>query len=257
MRAAAALGLMLGACGAVHAAESDDAMVRTGLLADVEDYVSAPVRWRALEWSEVAGTLALTVAAHHYDTRIRSHFTAGSNPIGGNTHDLADYAPAAVVLGGTWLYARWIDDHAGRREAWDMAEAAGLGVVTDEVLKYAAGRERPNETADPNLWHQGSTSFPSNHVTVAFAIGTVLAESGGEDYRWIRRFLGYGLGFGTAYERLNHNAHWLSDEVVSAALGTATAFFVMNRDPRAQQSGFSLLPMPGGAMLTYQRSLGD
>src|SRR6516164_3359556 len=94
--AAAVLGLMLGMVGAVRAAESDDAPVRTGLLADVGDYVTAPVRWRGLEWSEFAATVALTIAAHHYDTTVRDHFTAGSpDALGGNSHDLQDYAPAA------------------------------------------------------------------------------------------------------------------------------------------------------------------
>jgi hypothetical protein len=257
-RAAVAAGLLLLVAGAVHAADGEEpeTAARTGLVADVEDYVTAPVRWRVPEWSEFAATVAVTVAAHHYDTTVRNHFTAGvADPLKSNSHDLSDYAPAATVLGATWLYAHWIGDYAGRREAWAMAEAAGLGMAADEVLKYAGGRERPDETADPNRWHQGGTSFPSNHVTVAFAIGTVLAESGGEDYRWIRRFIGYGLGFGTAYERLNHNAHWLSDEVVSAALGASTAVFVMNRDPR-RESGLSLVPVSGGAMLTYRHSFG-
>ena len=60
-------------------------------------------------------------------------------------------------------------------------------------------------------------------------MGTVLAESGNDDYRWIRRLLGYGLGAATSYERLKHNAHWLSDTVAGAALGIATARFSMDR----------------------------
>ena len=36
-------------------------------------------------------------------------------------------------------------------------------------------------------------SFPSMHVSTTFAVGTVLAESGGDNYRWLRRGIGYGL----------------------------------------------------------------
>jgi membrane-associated phospholipid phosphatase len=95
------------------------------------------------------------------------------------------------------------------------------------------------------------------HATAAFAVGTVLAESGNDEYRWLRRVLGYGLGAVTSYERLKHNAHWLSDTVAGAALGSASARFTMNRHSGASGDGggLSLVPIPGGALLVYRRSL--
>lgn len=89
---------------------------------------------------------------------------------------------------------------------------------------------------------------------MAFAIGTVLAESGNPDYRWIRRVIGYGVGFGTAYLRMKHNAHWLSDTVAGGALGMASAHFVMNRSAErgdGDDSAISLVPVQGGVMLAY------
>ena len=84
----------------------------------------------------------------------------------------------------------------------------------------------------------------------------VLAESGSDDYRWLRRLLGYGLGFATGYERLKHNAHWLSDTMAGAALGTASARFTMNRVyGSGSASSLSLTPVEGGAMLTYRLTL--
>src|SRR5258708_23520138 len=74
-----------------------------------------------------------------------------------------------------------------------MLEAAGFSAVTTEALKFAAGRARPNETTRVDDWRTGGSSFPSLHVSAAFAIGTVLAESGGDEYRWVRRTLGYGM----------------------------------------------------------------
>ena len=82
----------------------------------------------------------------------------------------------------------------------------------------------------------------------------MLAESGNDDYRWLRRLLGYGLGIATSYERMKHNQHWLSDTVAGGALGIASAHFVMDRHERAA-SGFALLPVRGGAMLTYHLRL--
>ena len=138
-----------------------------------------------------------------------------------------------------------------------MFEAAGLSSVAGYVIEYAAGREGPNNTNDPNAWRKGGLgSFPSEHATAAFAIGTVLAESGNDDYRWPRRILGYGIGIFTGYERLKHNPHWLSDTVAGAALGAASAHFTMDRVyGDSKDSNLSLEPVPGGAMLTYRVNL--
>jgi hypothetical protein len=81
-------------------------------------------------------------------------------------------------------------------EAWNMLEAGGMSFVTAYSLKY---------------------------TTAAFAVGTVLVESGNPEFRWVRRVIGYGVGFGTAYLRMKHNAHWLSDTVAGAALEPGAA----------------------------------
>ena len=74
-----------------------------------------------------------------------------------------------------------------------MIEAGAFSGATAEVLGYATGRERPDATTSPNEWGKGGDSFPSLHTTVAFAVGTVFAESGNDEYRWIRRIIGYGV----------------------------------------------------------------
>ena len=138
-----------------------------------------------------------------------------------------------------------------------MLEAAGLSTVNTYALKFIIRREGPYQTSDPNEWFKsGGGSFPSEHATASFAIGTVLAEAGSDDYRWLRRVLGYGLGVGTSYLRLKHNQHWLSDTVAGGALGIASAQFTLNHQYRnAAGSNFALVPVPGGAMLTYRVSL--
>ncbi len=224
---------------------------------DIAAYFTAPVRWDARDWAWFAGAIAATGAAHHYDADVRAHFikTEGAS-VGQNSHDAQDAAPTAVVFLGTWLYAGIVDSSAGRHEVWDMGEAAALSGVTAYALKYAAGREDPYQSSDVNAWREGGRSFPSFHSTAAFAVGTVLAESGNEDYRWVRRVLGYGLGIATSYERLRHNAHWLSDTVAGGALGIASAHFVLNRDQHTSGAGhLAIVPVSGGALLTYSRTM--
>ena len=230
----------------------------TGLGSDIKAYVTAPLHWDENEWLWFGGALAAIGAAHHYDTDVRKHFTQNLAPGQSvNSEDVKDAIPTAAVFLATFGYANLVGSNDGRSEAWAMLEAAGLSGVSAYALKYAVGRQGPDQTSDPNEWFKGSGgSFPSFHSTAAFAVGTVLAESGSDDYRWLRRLLGYGLGVATSYERLKHNAHWLSDTLAGAALGTASARFTMNRTyASSSDSNLALVPVEGGAMLTYRLSL--
>jgi membrane-associated phospholipid phosphatase len=137
-----------------------------------------------------------------------------------------------------------------------MLESAAFSATSATLLKLAAGRRRPSETTQVDAWRNTGSSFPSMHATVTFAIGTVLAESGNEENRWIRRILGYGLAAGTAYSRVHDGQHWLSDVVAGAALGAATGRFVVNRgDERRQRYSFDVVPIDHGAMLSYHLDL--
>lgn len=228
-----------------------------GLVADVRDYFTAPLHWNRNDWAWFGGSLLAVGLAHRYDAQVRSHVVSGTGATTNtSSHDLKDAIPAAAAFAATFGYANLIGDHDGRQEAWAMLEAAGLGTVTAYGLKYAIGRQGPDVTSNPNEWEKSGNSFPSVHATAAFAIGTVLAESGNDDYRFVRRLLGYGIGTFTAYERLKHNAHWLSDTVAGAALGVASARFVMNHRYAADTtSGFTIVPLAGGAMLSYNLTL--
>jgi len=230
-----------------------------GLGTDIKLYFTSPLRWNAADWAWFSGALVAIGASHHFDSQVRTHFTQHLQPGQTiNSDDLQDIIPTVVALGATWAYSHWTQDSAGEREAWAMFEAAGLSTATAYGLKYTVRRLGPDQTSDPNEWFKdGGKSFPSEHSTAAFAVGTVLAESGNDDYRWVRRFLGYGLGIATSYLRLEHNTHWLSDTVAGAALGVASAHFAMDRAYRKtdETTGLTVVPVAGGAMLSYRITL--
>jgi membrane-associated phospholipid phosphatase len=201
------------------------------------------------------GSIVAIAAAHNFDARVRDHFapTGAAGLTGADADSVRDILPAASLLAGTWLISEFTDDAYANTEAYTMAEAAGFSTLTAEALKYAAGRERPDQTTVPNDWRDAGSSFPSLHATAAFAIGTVFAESGSDDYRWFRRVVGYGMAGATAYLRLHENQHWLSDTVAGAALGIATARFSTHRRlERAHDWTVSVTPsQSGGLMLTF------
>ncbi|HEY6517098.1 MAG TPA: phosphatase PAP2 family protein [Steroidobacteraceae bacterium] len=229
-------------------------------LGDAKAYFTAPLHWDTRNWEFFGGALVAIAAAHHYDDQARTHYDQGyKSPLGPKeSGELTDALPSAALLLGTWGYAGLLGNRAGESEAWNMVESSGLSLVSAYAFKYVIRREGPDSTTDPNHWFSGGSSFPSEHATLAFAVGTVLAESGNPEYRWVRRVLGYGVGFGTAYLRMRHNAHWLSDTVAGGALGMASAHFVMNRSAEREDdegSEISLVPVQGGVMLAYSTDL--
>jgi membrane-associated phospholipid phosphatase len=208
-------------------------------LEDTKLYFTSPLRWDEEDWLYFGGALVAIGAAHSFDERVRDHFATGSKAVlngGEDKNSLRDAAPTLALIAGTGLGAAFYDDKDGYRETWALIEAGAFSGATAEVLGYATGRERPDATTSPNEWGKGGDSFPSLHTTLAFAVGTVFAESGNDEYRWIRRIIGYGVAAGTAYVRLDENVHWLSDTVAGAALGIATAKFVLNRQDAESQS---------------------
>ena len=233
---------------------ADTSSVR-GVIEDTKLYLTAPLRWDERDWLQFGGSLAAIGIAHEYDDAVRDHFVSGADPGKKESNDLRDAAPLAVMVAGTWAAATLWDDRAGFEEGRVMLEAGGLAALSTTLFKFAAGRSRPNETSQVDDWRSGGDSFPSMHVSTAFAVGTVLAESGSDHYRWLRRGIGYGLAAATAYGRLDSNAHWLSDTVAGAALGIATAQFTMERRDQHHRSAVMVIPMEGGAMLTYSLQL--
>jgi membrane-associated phospholipid phosphatase len=222
-------------------------------LEDTKLYFTAPVRWDSEDWLYFGGALLAIGASHEFDGRVRTHFATpnDSRLNGADRNAVRDALPAVALVAGTALYAGFIGDSDGYREAWSLLEAGVFSTVTGEVLTLAAGRERPDATSSPNQWRQGGDSFPSVHASAAFAIGTVFAESGNDEYRWIRRIIGYGVAVGTSYIRVRDNVHWLSDTVAGSALGIATARFVLNRQDHAQQASFQFQPVKDGWQIAY------
>ena len=221
---------------------------------DVKEYVTAPLHARRQQWVRFGAALGAVALAHEYDDDVREHFETvtvapGTKP---DTKDGPDAAPAVLALGGTWIAAVLGDEDDGRREAGAMLEAAAFSGVAGLALKELAQRERPYTTADADAWGEDGDSFPSSHAAAAFAIGTVLAESGNDRVRWLRRTLGYGLAVGTAYARMDHDAHWLSDTLAGAALGIATARFVMKQREDGDARGrLTLEPFADGIAIGY------
>jgi membrane-associated phospholipid phosphatase len=245
--------LLIGAALFGPAGAFADSFTLGEALEDTKLYFTAPLRWDSQDWLFFGGALLAVGASREFDGRVRTHFaTAGDSQLNGKDRNaLRDAVPAVALIAGTALYAGFIGDSDGYRETWSLLEAGVFSTATSEILTLAAGRERPDATSSPNQWRHSGDSFPSVHASAAFAVGTVFAESGNDEYRWIRRILGYGVAAGTGYIRVRDNVHWLSDTVAGAALGIATARFVLNRQEHAQQASLQFQPLKDGWQIAY------
>lgn len=223
-------------------------------VSDFKGYMTSPARWTGREWMYLGGVLAATSLAYQYDYDVREHFVPEPRPH--DYHDVEDLLPVGLMFGGTWLAGR-IGDNDGRLgEARAMVRAGVLSTTSTLVFKLGLGRERPDEGVERDDWWSGGRSMPSGHTALAFAIGTVYAESGTPKRRWLRRVAGYGLGVGMMYLRVEHDSHWFSDTIPGAAMGITAGRYVLNREePTAGQATVVALPLDGGAMLSFSMPL--
>ena len=133
-----------------------------------------------------------------------------------------------------------------------MLEAAALSGAAGYALKELTRRERPYTTADEDAWGEDGDSFPSLHTTAAFAIGTVLAESGDDRHRWC------AARSATASRSARPTHAWTTTRIGcrtrsrAPGLGIATARFVMKqRDARSRARGYGFEPFADGIAIGY------
>jgi membrane-associated phospholipid phosphatase len=118
-------------------------------------------------------------------------------------------------------------------------EAIVVSAGVTYIIKGLTGRQRPSRAGinDPDDFNfgggfrsGGGASFPSGHATAAFATATVVTL---ETHRWWPKSTWYvaPVMFGGAtlvgVARLYTNAHWASDVVMGAGIGTLTALKVV------------------------------
>ena len=174
---------------------------------------------------------------------------------------LAALAAAALWLDGPlarWAHRAAIDrDHPGNHvlkmagdwrftlavalallawhsQPWRAAGLLALSAVTGGVIyslcKWSVGRQRPVVLIDPfafrpfrsgwaGLFDEPNLSFPSGHTCLAFATAACLGIC---VPRW--RPLFYGLAAVVGIERVAENAHYLSDVIAGAGVGTLSAY---------------------------------
>lgn len=150
------------------------------------------------------------------------------------------YGSPGVAIAGVAMYGVGRIGHVDRLADLGLhsTEAIVLSAGITYVIKGLVGRERPSSAgvSEPDDFHFGGgfthatfASFPSGHTTAAFAAATVVTV---ETHQWWPKSTWFvaPIMFGTAtmvgMARLYSNAHWASDVIVGAGIGTLTGLKV-------------------------------
>jgi len=144
----------------------------------------------------------------------------------------AEYAFATLAL--FYVGARTFSDDRAHAVAADGIEASVLAGGITQILKFSVGRDRPgdNRGSERFLPFHFSTigksynSFPSGHATEAFAVASVIASH--YENLWIES-TAYGVAGLVGWSRLHDNAHFASDVVAGAAIGTWVGRTIVRR----------------------------
>jgi len=223
---------------------------------DIKETFTAPARWETGDWlvlgSVAAGIGIVAVFDEDIQKAVQRNRSATSDDIFKAIEPFgAEYSFA--VLGAFYVGGEiWKDSRATSVALDGLSASIIASGLVDLPLKYTIGRSRPRQ--DQGAYHfapfSGNDSFPSGHATQAFAVASVIAEH--YDSLWIK-LVSYGMASGVGYARLNSNAHWASDVLAGAAIGTTVGHIVVRFNQHHRK--VSVMPIVGphmqGAELTY------
>jgi membrane-associated phospholipid phosphatase len=96
-------------------------------------------------------------------------------------------------------------------------EALADALVVGEVLKFAAGRQRPLEGDGGGHFFHGGGSFPSGHALESFALASVIAHRRHNQKAVV--IVAYGLATLVSASRFSGQKHYASDVVAGGVMG--------------------------------------
>ncbi|HVB31603.1 MAG TPA: phosphatase PAP2 family protein [Gemmatimonadaceae bacterium] len=182
--------------------------------------------------------------------------------------ELAD--PGTVIIGGgLYIAGRLTHDRTMADIGGHASEAIIGSSVVGWVLKSVAGRARPRVNIhDPHDFKLGRgfgsagdyQSFPSGHTLAAFSLASVVTAESGRLWPREQALIGvltYGGATLSGLSRIYNNAHWASDVMLGAGIGTLTGLAVVryqhghpgNWVDRIFLHEVSVAPAVGGGMM--------
>jgi len=241
--------LQLCLSGTAHADDNPLYSYPEILVDDVKYVLTAPARWEQQEWQNfglatfgVIGVAA--IADRSVRDEMRRHAPNNNGFMLGVERFGAEYS--LVVLGGFYLAGATGNNDKATAVAQDglAASLIASGIITP-TIKFITGRARPRENTGTATFHPFSTdyssnsSFPSGHATQAFALASVIASH--YDETWVK-YSSYTIASLVGVARSYHGAHFASDVLAGALIGTLVGESVVAHNKQLRSSRVVLLP---------------
>jgi undecaprenyl-diphosphatase len=225
---------------------------------DPVNLFSRPYFWGVGEWETFGIEAGITGALMPADREIRE--VVQRNRDEGLTHTLKVindyYGSVDLVYGGAGLFVVGLiaQNEKVADTGFLAAESVFYATALSTATKNLFGRERPSHAKDQWQFHGPSRtqhSFVSGDAIVAFAFSSAVSEVW---QKWWITWPLYGAAIGVAAARVDRNAHWTSDVVGAAFLGTAVGKSLVHFHYRRNADGV-LVPFVGDREAGMQLSM--
>jgi PAP2 superfamily len=236
----------------LHQASADELSYPKMLLDDVNYVVTAPSRWEEADWREAGrASLAVVGTALLIDRPLRDEMRRHSGT-DASIRQVERFGAqyAAGVIGGFYVFGTLAGDDTATQVAQDglAASLIASGIVTP-AIKLVAGRSRPRDgeaVFEFKPFSKPNSSFPSGHTTEAFALASVVADH--YDETWVSA-ASYSVAGLVGLARTYHQAHFASDVVAGAMIGTLVGKSVVKHNTTLRSGKLVLLPEVGGGLM--------
>ena len=133
-----------------------------------------------------------------------------------------------MVGGAGGLYFLGLISHNEhqRETGFLSGEAAIDSLAVVEALKFATGRQRPNQGNGTGPFLMSGASFPSEHSAAVWSIAGIVAHEYPSPFV---KFLSYGMATVVSASRITAKEHFPSDVFVGMAIGYLTSEYVYHK----------------------------
>jgi membrane-associated phospholipid phosphatase len=198
-------------------------------------FVKHPSKWVSKDWFRLGMVTVATVAVMPFDEKIMNstqgnqQFYTSAPIIGGKVY--GEWYSIGGVAGVFGLYGILAKDTAAKKVSIELLQAGIYAELVTTVLKSFIGRARPVYTNNAftfkpfTFFDNNFQSMPSGHTTSAMALSTIMSRHA---HKTVFKILAYVPAGFTMFSRLYQNQHWLSDEVLAAAIGIFVGNWVVD-----------------------------
>lgn len=155
------------------------------------------------------------------------------------------------AVAGFYAWGVWKNQARARETGIRGGEALLDALITVEVLKLAARRNRPDAVADRGKFFAGGTSFPSGHSIEGWALASLIAHQY-RNRKWVPVTV-YGLAGAVSAARFAAQKHYASDIVAGGVMGWFIGRYVGDRSATRWRGSIvpQLVPVWNPSARTY------